>query len=131
MHSFYAAPFFLPSLVWACIRCSPAHVRLVDMQTILRSAPCFSWVTAAFVVGLMNTLAAATNEPTTLIPSSDRLATLRQSPSWKIALLPHGGDDKLDEQIRKSQSAARTWPDPRPHLERLGWLFVAKARASQ
>jgi len=59
-----------------------------------------------------------------------RFAALRGSVSWKIALAPHPGGEELDEQIRKSQNTIRKSADPRAYLERLGWLYVAKARAS-
>ena len=55
---------------------------------------------------------------------------MRQSASYKIALAPHSGDTALDESIRRAQQAVRVAPDPRPYLDRLGWLFVAQARAS-
>ena len=50
--------------------------------------------------------------------------------AWEIALVPHTGPEKADEQIAATQAAVRAASDPRPQLERLGWLLVAKARAS-
>ena len=47
-----------------------------------------------------------------------------------IALSGHDGMDALDEEIRKLQSELGDVRDPVPYLERLGWLFVAKARRS-
>ncbi|MDP3071741.1 MAG: tetratricopeptide repeat protein [Opitutaceae bacterium] len=55
---------------------------------------------------------------------------MRRSLSWQIALTPHVGTEKSDEQIVKAQQGVTSTPDPRPQLERLGWLFVAKARES-
>ena len=37
---------------------------------------------------------------------------------------------KLDREIQTAQSRISEASDPRPFLERLGWLYVAKARAS-
>jgi tetratricopeptide (TPR) repeat protein len=62
--------------------------------------------------------------------STDPFARIRQSMAWEIALVPHTGPGKSDEQIAKTQAAVRAAADPRPQLERLGWLLVAKARAS-
>lgn len=78
---------------------------------------------------MANAPAATTKGPTPAL-DQDRFAALRQSASWKIALAPHAGSEKLDEQIRKAQDAVHKLADPRPQLERLGWLYVAKARAS-
>ncbi len=54
-------------------------------------------------------------------PKSDALA---------IALAPHDGGSPLDERIRRSQEQVRTLTNGQPALEQLGWLFIAKARAS-
>ena len=62
--------------------------------------------------------------------STDPFTRIRQSMAWEIALVPHTGPEKSDEQIAKTQAAVRAAADPRPQLERLGWLLVAKARAS-
>jgi tetratricopeptide (TPR) repeat protein len=45
-----------------------------------------------------------------------------------IALAPHRGSGPLDDQIRHAQEQVRTSRTPEIALERLGWLFVAKAR---
>ena len=101
---------------------------VVNMQNKLRSIHRAAWTAVLCVACTANTIAATTNAP--LIPGNDGLTAVRQSDSWKIALAPHSGNEKLDEQIRKLQDAIRTLADPRAHLERLGWLYVAKARAS-
>ena len=55
---------------------------------------------------------------------------LRAAMSYRIAMSAHAGSDKLDRDIRTSQRRVREAADPRPFLEQLGWLYVAKARAS-
>ena len=49
---------------------------------------------------------------------------------FRLVLLPLGGDSALDLKISRAQEKVRTAADPAPALEQLGWLFVAKARAS-
>jgi tetratricopeptide (TPR) repeat protein len=116
----------------ACIRSYSSTVTLSAMQTRLPSQRSLGAIVLIFAWSLIQAGAAASGEatPAPEISKSDRFTTLRPSLPWKMALQPHIGDGKLDEQIRKSQNAVRTFPEPRPHLERLGWLFVAKARAS-
>src|SRR5437867_123754 len=48
----------------------------------------------------------------------------------RLALVQHTGDAPLDKQIVQAQEAVRDGQTPAVALERLGWLFVAKARAS-
>lgn len=47
-----------------------------------------------------------------------------------IALTPHEGSSRTDENIIRLQHASRQAKQPVAHLERLGWAFVAKARSS-
>ena len=47
-----------------------------------------------------------------------------------IALVPHKGSEALDFDITQLQEEIREARRPASRLERLGWLFVAKARAS-
>ncbi len=47
-----------------------------------------------------------------------------------VALAPHEGTGKLDAEIRRFQEQARSGRNPDLALERLGWLFVQKARSS-
>ena len=47
-----------------------------------------------------------------------------------VALAPHEGTGKLDAEIRRFQEQVRAGRNPDLALERLGWLFVQKARAS-
>ena len=49
---------------------------------------------------------------------------------FRLVLLLLGGDSALDLKISRAQEKVRTAADPAPALEQLGWLFVAKARAS-
>src|SRR5688572_10186340 len=54
-------------------------------------------------------------------PAADGLA-------WVLA--PHDGEGRLDVEIRHGQALLRAGTHPELALERLGWLFVAKARES-
>jgi tetratricopeptide (TPR) repeat protein len=47
-----------------------------------------------------------------------------------LVLAPHTGNDRVDSEIRRFQEQVRTGTNSNPPLERLGWLFVTKARAS-
>jgi tetratricopeptide (TPR) repeat protein len=47
-----------------------------------------------------------------------------------VALTPQVGDSKKDHEIARLQQKARESVDPLPYLERVGWLFVGKARES-
>jgi tetratricopeptide (TPR) repeat protein len=55
---------------------------------------------------------------------------LRASMSYKIAMSPQPGGDRLDRDIETVQRRIREAPEPRPFLEKLGWFYVAKARSS-
>jgi tetratricopeptide (TPR) repeat protein len=66
----------------------------------------------AFVAGCDGSDAPARVEPTPLA----------------LVLAPHTGDGPLDREIRSRQQRLASSPEPLPHLDRLGWLFVAKAR---
>lgn len=57
----------------------------------------------------------------TAVPALDPIA---------VALAAHDGQDKLDEEIRKVQDQVRAGQDTDRALERLGWLFVSRARRS-
>jgi tetratricopeptide (TPR) repeat protein len=47
-----------------------------------------------------------------------------------FVLSPHQGDGRLDGDIRRVQEGLRGGKEPEVLLERLGWLFVKKARES-
>jgi tetratricopeptide (TPR) repeat protein len=47
-----------------------------------------------------------------------------------LALAPHTGATKVDREIIRLQQAISSASNPVPLLERLGWMFVSKARAS-
>ncbi len=47
-----------------------------------------------------------------------------------LALAPHEGISRLDNQIRDFQARVRTSRSNNSSIERLGWLYVAKARES-
>jgi tetratricopeptide (TPR) repeat protein len=58
------------------------------------------------------------------------LSTTPAATPLALLLVPHVGTGKLDDQIRQSQAQLRVGPITDAALERLGWLFVAKARES-
>jgi len=47
-----------------------------------------------------------------------------------LVLAPHEGGGRVDAEIRERQDQIRAGIDPDTNLERLGWLFVGKARES-
>jgi tetratricopeptide (TPR) repeat protein len=79
-----------------------------------------------------SSLPAAVDLPTAA--HSANLATtypqLRAAMPYRIAVSPHAGDGKLDREIQRVQRRISEAADPRSYLERLGWLYVAKARES-
>jgi tetratricopeptide (TPR) repeat protein len=80
--------------------------------------------------------ASAPAKPNPTAAPSEDLATaypaLRAAMSYRIAMSPHAGADQLDTDIRTAQRRVREAPDLHAflELEQLGWLYVAKARAS-
>ncbi len=53
------------------------------------------------------------------------------SDAYRMVLLPISGDSRLDQDIARTQAAVRQGgPRSDPCLERLGWLFVSKARVT-
>jgi len=59
---------------------------------------------------------------------STESASVPEPLAWLLA--PHVGASRLDEKIRKCQAQLREGRNQEVVLERLGWLFVAKARES-
>jgi tetratricopeptide (TPR) repeat protein len=86
-----------------------------------------SFLLWAFILSLFIALSPACSRSTsspsgkTAVPALDPIA---------IALAAHDGQDKLDEEIRKVQDQVRAGQDIDRALERLGWLFVTRARRS-
>jgi tetratricopeptide (TPR) repeat protein len=75
--------------------------------------------------------------PSTLDPSAEfagesvtTYPELRAAMSYKIVMSQHAGADRLDRDIQAAQRLIARAPEPCPFLEQLGWLYVAKARAS-
>lgn len=62
--------------------------------------------------------------------SQTSLSSARAIDPLAIILTPHTGDDRVDVEIRQRQEQIRSGRQPATALERLGWLFVAKARTS-
>jgi tetratricopeptide (TPR) repeat protein len=73
-----------------------------------------------------NPTAAQSEGPATKYPA------LRAAMSYRIAMSPHTGTDQLDRDIQTAQRRVREAPESHAllELEQLGWLYVAKARAS-
>ena len=63
-------------------------------------------------------------------PSESSVRTRIVPDPLAIALAPHAGESPLDERIRRSQEKVRESKNTSVGIEQLGWLFVAKARAS-
>jgi tetratricopeptide (TPR) repeat protein len=49
---------------------------------------------------------------------------------YEQILAPCGSETLLDRQVAQAQQAVRSGPNPAAALERLGWCYVAKARAT-
>ena len=47
-----------------------------------------------------------------------------------LVLVPHAGQTKVDHEIQLLQKRVSQTPDPARLVERLGWLFISKARTS-
>ncbi|MEO6245931.1 MAG: tetratricopeptide repeat protein [Opitutaceae bacterium] len=98
----------------------------------LSSALRSGWCLAAIFTGVGALLPAANVVPPPPTKAAEKAARApaRTSLAWQIALVPHVGPGKLDEQIAKTQQAVAAAADPGPQLERLGWLFVDQARVT-
>jgi tetratricopeptide (TPR) repeat protein len=59
------------------------------------------------------------------------LANLGNSPdACELAVAPHAGNGRIDREIARQQANVRGEKNTLQSLERLGWLYVAKARES-
>jgi len=58
------------------------------------------------------------------------VASIKPPDPCAMALTPQVGDSKAAREIARLQQKARESVDPLPYLERVGWLFVGKARES-
>src|SRR5258708_9966480 len=66
-------------------------------------------------------------------PRSHGVTPLPANPApdpCRVILLPIGGESSLDRKIVETQERIRSAADPATDLERLGWLFVSKARTT-
>jgi tetratricopeptide (TPR) repeat protein len=64
---------------------------------------------------------------------TDTTAAQRQAPSpdyLSMILIPQQGTGRTDLEIIKLQEKVATEKDPAPWIERLGWMFIVKARES-
>jgi tetratricopeptide (TPR) repeat protein len=102
------------------------------MKTITMSWKSPSRSTAAFALAAalaLGTLSCARQDAR----KHDAVARQTNTPAippLAIALAPHAGPGRLDEQIRFFQGEVRSNRNVPVNLERLGWLFVGKARES-
>jgi tetratricopeptide (TPR) repeat protein len=95
-----------------------------------RSACAVIGLTAAFFV---TSCSQHTPPPVTAISKVSDKAEAEPdnlSDPCELALAPHQGADRIDLEILRQQANVRAEKNTLPSLERLGWLFVAKARAS-
>ena len=51
-------------------------------------------------------------------------------PAKDLALAPHPGVDRLDDEIRETQQKIRNNQNRAANLDKLGWMYVLKARTS-
>ncbi len=80
-------------------------------------------------LSLFTTLALAACTAEVPAPAANAAASLNPDP-WRIVLAPQGGDSEVDVRIARCQTEVERATDPVPHLERLGFLFVNKARTT-
>jgi tetratricopeptide (TPR) repeat protein len=64
------------------------------------------------------------------IASSQPAASFLSCDACKLTLAPHKGKAPIDREIVRLQQRINQSADPSRELERLGWLFVSKARTS-
>jgi tetratricopeptide (TPR) repeat protein len=69
------------------------------------------------------------------VSSSGEISTAPAPPAVRVdpcslVLVPHTGEGRIDREIARLQEEVRQSDRPAVALERLGWLFVAKARES-
>lgn len=96
-------------------------MQTTTLQSTLRLA--FHTVALASVLLVTGCNRAATQPPEKTIET--RRAKLDP---LAVALAPHSGETATDKEIRQRQEQVRAGKQPDIALERLGWLFVAKAR---
>jgi len=78
-------------------------------------------------LGLILTLIIGCSRPEQSKPSASTPNRVRPA---ALLLAPHQGTEPLDDEIRKVQQQIRDGKAAEQGLERLGWLFVSKARRS-
>lgn len=61
---------------------------------------------------------------------TELLAPSKRIDPLALVLAPHTGNGRVDSEIRRAQQQVRARTNSNPAVERLGWLFVAKARES-
>jgi tetratricopeptide (TPR) repeat protein len=63
-------------------------------------------------------------------PQPERVASAASVDPCALALTPHRGEERVDQEIIRLQEQARRAPDSTTLLEQLGWMFICKARTS-
>ena len=95
---------------------------------------CFTLAALSCVVGGCRRGGTASRNPETPPATLAVAAAPEEDPSipapCDLILAPHAGTGRLDVEITRLQAKLRTETNTLPSLERLGWLFVAKARES-
>src|SRR5262245_53327707 len=84
-------------------------------------------IAAVAAVGLLALSAAGAENS---IGSSQSAASFLSCDACKLALVPHQGKARTDQEIARLQQRIKQNAASSRELERLGWLFVSKARTS-
>lgn len=84
------------------------------------------WMAIALAGGLSGS--ACDREATAGSPEPAHAASAAMASAESLALAEWSGDHAVDERIRKQQERVRTSTTRAEDLDRLGWLFVARAR---
>jgi len=72
----------------------------------------------------------ATSTSPVAVPQANTIAQTQTLDPLALILVKHEGENRVDIEIRKFQEQVRRGSNPTAAMERLGWAYVAKARAS-
>lgn len=99
------------------------------MKTTLKNFPAtFPRLAGARLFALATALALCGCDKEAGLNSSATANAPASTSPLAVALAPHSGSGALDAAIRQCQERVRSGPGVEAAIERLGWLFVAKAR---
>lgn len=110
---------------------------ILSKEKFLNSVFCFAEYISPFLLPTLLLLAGCGRDGHSVsgtLPAVDVSTSLPASTTdpCTIALTPHTGSDRIDQQIISLQQKARSAEEPwrTAYLERLGWAFITKARVS-